>query len=796
MLRARTRVSGRVVAGWLLAGGILATTLVGACADKKGGLMLAVNTDMRAPKDVNAVSVTISTNGAIKHSFIGRVTPQGEVLLPATLAIVQPDDPNATIRVRVVAFQERKPRVLRDVRTTVPTGGRTALLRIPLNFINDASAVGPTLPPNIIPDPFPGTGGGTPSDADAGDNSGAAFGSSAGDFDFLNAWHSPCSAFDSETIIDGECKDSYVDPNTLPDFDSSQLGDSTDQGSCFDLAKCFAASAPVADGALGADGGTSSGGSADASAPAPTDGGGSGGDGGGGKFKDFTTRAVALDRATCTLQLNGADAKRLNVAIVTPDTGECVRPGECYVPIDQGPNGWKEESGRVQLPSFVCKLLNGKNLRLATSTDTCAAKQESNPICTPKPGDPIGIADSGPAPATNDPVRVVPEDFATSVVSSNGTLFFAAASRVGRLDLAAPTAVGTTISGIATAGTHLPWRFASTQGGGTIPLANGSAQGFVVNQSSANSLTFPNGAIDVASIQSSVGQLAWVVRSADPTSTSIFVSGLTGAPTQLTFPTTSASTIVSGPTAETLLVGGFDGTLRTCTFQPMPQCYAVSNVPRNGRIEAFAPKFGAPTSGYALGANGIYGITVNGPSAPVVTDLVAGDLSGLDEGGFHFARAMAVTPTCVLYSSKDGISALVDAGGGTHAGFSIVPPLASGSILGVALGPSPGKTGESIYYTVYAPREQGGGIWRVPVPQQCQGASGSDGGTSVPPDASVPQCGPGNCPMGCCTAAGMCLDFPAQNTNACGANGAKCQDCALIPASCAPMGQVGGICGG
>ena len=80
----------RAVGASMLTVGVVTTVVLGACADKKGALMLAINTDMRAPKDVNAVSVTISTNGAIKHSFIGRVTPQGEVLLPATLAIVWP----------------------------------------------------------------------------------------------------------------------------------------------------------------------------------------------------------------------------------------------------------------------------------------------------------------------------------------------------------------------------------------------------------------------------------------------------------------------------------------------------------------------------------------------------------------------------------------------------------------------------------------------------------------------------------------------------------------------------------
>ena len=113
-----------------------------ACGEKKGGLMLAVTTDMLAPKDVNVVSVSIQVGPQIKYNFIGRVTPEGEVLLPATLAIIEPDDPNAAIRVRVIAFKETKPRVLRDVTTTSPRAGRIALLRMPLSFINDDSATG------------------------------------------------------------------------------------------------------------------------------------------------------------------------------------------------------------------------------------------------------------------------------------------------------------------------------------------------------------------------------------------------------------------------------------------------------------------------------------------------------------------------------------------------------------------------------------------------------------------------------------------------------------------------------
>ena len=368
--------SSRALGQWLLATGLVGTAIAGACAEPKGAIMLAINTDMRAPKDVNAVSVSISTNGAIKHSFIGRVTPQGEVLLPATLAITEPEDKSASIRIRVMAFQDRKPRVLRDIRTTVPTGGRTALLRIPLNFVNDASAVGEPLPPGVVPDAVPGTGG-MPT--------GGGSGGGAADFDFFGSFQPPCDDIQNQTIIDGECKDNFVDPATLPDFDTAQLGDSTDVGSCFDVARCFNAATSVGSGG---DVAVDAGSDASRVPPGPPDASDGQGDAGS-KFKDYRPAAVTLDTGTCSLQMNGASPERLNIALVTRDAGECVRPGECYVPIDRGgAGGWKAENGRVQLPTFVCRLIGAKQLRLATSTETCAAKEESNPICTPvKPAD-------------------------------------------------------------------------------------------------------------------------------------------------------------------------------------------------------------------------------------------------------------------------------------------------------------------------------------------------------------------------------------------------------------------------
>jgi hypothetical protein len=804
-------IRSRTLGGWLLAGGVLATAVVGACADKKGAVMLAINTDMRAPKDVNAVSVTISTNGSIKHSFIGRVTPQGEVLLPATLAIVEPDDAAATIRIRVMAFQDRRPRVLRDIRTTVPTGGRTALLRIPLNFVNDGMVVGASLPPGIVPDPVPGTGGETPVTGTSGgvadggtSGDGSQFGTTAGDYDFMSAFQPPCMPADgniqNQTIIDGECADNYVDPATLPDFDAAQLGDSTDIGTCFDLARCFAGAVAIGDvsgeptdaGVAAKDGSASAAPDASAGAvdagPKPLP-------------KDVRFSAVTLDRTTCALQLNGASPDRLNLAIVTPDTGECVRPGECYVPIDRGDDGWQEVNGSVQLPPFVCKLLNTKTLRLATSSDVCSAKESKNPICTPKIGDAIvdgSITPGKDSGASDAPVRVVTEDFATSIVVTPSSLLFAAASKVGRLDLGDPAAVPTAISGITAA--RQPWRF-STNGmsvGGAIGLANGSPSGFVVGVAdpSSSAVTIGSPVVDVTSIRSSTGTLAWATATSD---VGLFVSANQGAATAAALPVSFVSAVFGSlNTDEAIIVGDVNGGVRGCSLA-QHTCSQAVTAPGGGRIDAIAVGLD-PARGYVLTPTAIVRGSIFGGTVSGVGVVVQANTAGIDDATGHYARGLAVAPSCVFFTSSAGLELTHDSGFGPTASRVIVPAVTPAPMLGIALGPAPQAAGGiAIYYTVFAPRDQGGGVWRVPVPAECVGSSSADAGTTNPPDSGPPQCGPGNCPTGCCTTNNICLDYSMgqQSNTACGSMGGKCIDCTMTATpGCAPIGNVGGLCGG
>jgi hypothetical protein len=834
-----------VIGGWLLAGGVLGTALVGACADKKGALMLAINTDMRAPKDVNAVSVTISTNGAIKHSFIGRVTPQGEVLLPATLAIVEPQDKAATIRIRVMAFQDRKPRVLRDVRTTVPASGRTALLRIPLNFVNDTKLVGPSLPVGIVPDPVPGTGGttsgGAPTTggADGGtdDTGGGAFGTSAADFDFMNAFQPPCPNIQDDTVIDGECADNYVDPETLPDFDSADLGDSTDVGTCFDLARCFAGAVGIGESGGTLDGGPPPAGQPDASrtdaepTPDPCPGGlvcgglcvnpksddnncgfcghkcmtAPTGDAGGGprqqclqgqctplNFKDFRPAAVVLDRDACVLQLNGTNPARLNLALVTPDTGECVRPGECYVPIDRGPNGWQAENGSVQLPKYVCKLLNGTRLRLATSTDTCEAKEEKNPICTPKVGDPIADAsvlpnhDGGPiGPAT----IAIAEDFPTSVAVVNQTLFFASQSRVGQVSLGAPNALPQPLQGVP-GGAHVPWRFGF---GGGLALANGTDTGYLV--SGGGTVKIAANTVAVAPVG---GSFIWGV-SGTP-SGGLFITPPTQA-VRLELPPIDVTALLGTKYPNLVIVGDATGGVRACPTDMIGQCGAAASI--GSRVDGLVSR--DDLSGYALTPSGVFKITVDPANRAASSQLLADSSNPgiLENGTAYFARAIASFGPCVAFSSAQGLKLAIEGQGNAAV---IVPSVSDKPILGVAIGPD-SSGAMAAYYTVFAPRDtnagmgtngvRGGGIYSVTLPAQCGGRGSGPPDAGVQPDggADGQLCGPGNCANGCCTGAGVCLASPSQNQSFCGNSGNPCQSCNAPGGEiCQPVGGSGGMC--
>ncbi len=188
----------------------LVSSLFAACAadEKRAGLVVALQTDMSIPKDVDAVEIEISVFGKVVHSRKYDVGKDG-VHIPATLTLLPPDDASSPVTIRVISYQGDTPRTLRRVVTTVPSE-REALLRMPIEWLcwNEVEQEG-------------------------------------------DALVSTCG--DSSSCVAGSCAPDEVDSAALPDFAGiSVFGGATadGKGACFDTTPCFDRRLTVSDGAL------------------------------------------------------------------------------------------------------------------------------------------------------------------------------------------------------------------------------------------------------------------------------------------------------------------------------------------------------------------------------------------------------------------------------------------------------------------------------------------------------------------------------------------------------------------
>ncbi len=299
-----------------------------------GELMLAVQTDMHAPKDVDAVGIYVAErdpttqHDTIIFGFAERVAPDGTVHFPATLAVVGRKNPGAIVRVRAVAFRGNQARIVRDAVTTIPTD-RAALLRLPLRWIDDNGKSSGTFSAD-------GALGGASIDLGAHPLAGSA---ATIDDGFLQIT-SGCA--DDESEINGACAKSTIDSTTLPDYsDALVFGGGTPDGggTCFNVAKCF-----------------------------------------GGFHK------LDLDLATCSAPAPAEAMFDLAVATPVGDKGDCTADA-CYVPLDKDtPEGWTLQNGRVVLPAAYCaRIQSGDAIGVVDDGNVpgCAPKANDAPLCGP-----------------------------------------------------------------------------------------------------------------------------------------------------------------------------------------------------------------------------------------------------------------------------------------------------------------------------------------------------------------------------------------------------------------------------
>lgn len=172
----------------------------------EGQLILAVQTDMSVPEDVDKVRIEILSFGNVQFANDFAVGESG-LQIPATLGILPGKDPSSPVTIRVISKQQDTVRTLREVVTTVPAD-RVATLRVPIQWLCD----------------------------DTVEQEGKTV-------------KSTCPA--GETCVAGTCKKKELDSDNLPDFQAEDIFGGASgpgqAGTCFDTVPCFADgfSAPV-----------------------------------------------------------------------------------------------------------------------------------------------------------------------------------------------------------------------------------------------------------------------------------------------------------------------------------------------------------------------------------------------------------------------------------------------------------------------------------------------------------------------------------------------------------------------
>lgn len=635
----------------------LAAALPG-CGAKKGGLMLAITTDLQTPKDISVVSLTIKSGSAVKHNIIGRVRPDGTVEMPGTIAIVEPDDPNLTIRVRVIAFQDRKPRVLRDIRTTVPRAGRTALLNVPLTFVNDGSATG-ELPAQFLP-PGPGVPVG-PVTEDEFDPYGASVVSLCADPD--------------QTVIDGACKDSFIDSATLPDYDDTLVfGAQGRSGPCFAPPACLAGAKP------------------------------------------FAAASVVVDAAgRCVVPLAGP-AANVNLALATTDTGACF-DGRCFVPIDNGDAGWRVVGPNIEVAAPLCKLITSKRAELYGSSGPCPAKLPSQPLCSgASPRTDAGL--DGPAFDGGAAELVMPENFPTGVALVGPDIYV-----VGEqgLSVVVPGQPGKRVDAVVAR----PGPRFITAGPVGVAIAEGSNSGYVVEGPTAAAIAFNPGNLQtqaVAFVGGSGPQQAyiWAVDTGAGGSPGIFTSDATGSallPGGVPTVGTTSVAVLPGAAPE-MLFGTAGGAIFHCALGPTSvQCGSPQPTGGSGRIEAMRTILAPERVAFFLQGNAVHRVDAGATFSAQMKFTKLVDNAGVNAfvKGPLYPRGVAATSRCVFYSSQTGIE-WVKTAGGTPTTLADARP---GVALGIEIGPGGPSNAPYVYWALFGALDAKGGAYRVPVPAEC-----------------------------------------------------------------------------
>src|SRR5687768_1291182 len=136
----RSRSTRRMARALLVTSPLLVLPGFGCSAEKakaKGQIMLALQSDMALPEDVDQVRIQVSVQGATRFDQTYVVgSDRTAAKMPSTLGLVASDDPSEPVEIRVLGLRGRQARTLSKTITTIPDS-RIAMLRVPIQWLCD-----------------------------------------------------------------------------------------------------------------------------------------------------------------------------------------------------------------------------------------------------------------------------------------------------------------------------------------------------------------------------------------------------------------------------------------------------------------------------------------------------------------------------------------------------------------------------------------------------------------------------------------------------------------------------------
>ncbi len=175
-------------------------------AKAKGQIMLALQSDMALPEDVDQVRIQVSVQGATRFDQTYVVgSDRTAAKMPSTLGLVAGDDPSEPVEIRVLGLRGGRARTLNKTITTIPES-RIVMLRVPIQWLCDQQVE------QRDEDVFAST---CPDDDEG----------------------------EEQACVAGECKPVFVASSSLPAFDPALVFGGAkgagEGGACFPTEDCF-----------------------------------------------------------------------------------------------------------------------------------------------------------------------------------------------------------------------------------------------------------------------------------------------------------------------------------------------------------------------------------------------------------------------------------------------------------------------------------------------------------------------------------------------------------------------------